>query len=122
MISALELERFIGPVIGAEAATGDVARMSPGQLDRHYSPRARLILAEASDVERVMREFENSTALTVSVDVGERMPTDAAAYASVLYERLHAVDARGVAVVVVERVPDGVAWDGVRDRLRRAAR
>ena len=59
------------------------------------------------------------------LDVGgvavEAMPATPEAYARRLYAALHAMDARGVAALLVERVPDGDAWDGVRDRLARAA-
>jgi L-threonylcarbamoyladenylate synthase len=122
MISAPEIVRVIGPLGVAGAVGGADARPSPGMLDRHYSPRARLILADAADVERVMLGFEKSEALSISARTGVRMPADPAAYAARLYDQLHALDARGVEVVVVERVPDGAAWDGIRDRLERAAR
>jgi L-threonylcarbamoyladenylate synthase len=49
------------------------------------------------------------------------MPRDAAAYARVLYARLHEVDAEGLDWIAVERPPDTVEWAGVLDRLRRAA-
>jgi L-threonylcarbamoyladenylate synthase len=122
MISAPEIERVIGALGVARASSGAEARPSPGMLDRHYSPRARLILTDAADVERLMLGFENSEALAISSSAGFRMPADPAAYAARLYDQLHALDARGVEVIVVERVPDGAAWDGIRDRLERAAR
>ncbi|MDE3173185.1 MAG: hypothetical protein KGN74_08940, partial [Gemmatimonadota bacterium] len=50
------------------------------------------------------------------------LPRDPAPYAARLYAVLHELDARGCAVVLVERVPPGPAWAGVRDRLERAAR
>jgi L-threonylcarbamoyladenylate synthase len=122
MISAPEIERVIGPLGVASTPSGEQARQSPGMLDRHYSPRARLILADAEDVERAMLGFENSEGLSISAPAGVRMPSDPAAYAARLYDQLHALDARGVEVIVVERVPGGAAWDGIRDRLERAAR
>jgi L-threonylcarbamoyladenylate synthase len=122
MISAPQLEAVIGR-IGVESATsGNEARLSPGMLDKHYSPRARLVLADAADVERMVRGFEKSEALSISSSAGVTMPSNPAAYAARLYDQLHALDARGVQVIVVERVPDDPAWDGIRDRLERAAR
>jgi L-threonylcarbamoyladenylate synthase len=122
MISALELEQVIGLVSTGSAVEGERARPSPGMLDRHYSPRARLILADTRDVERIKRGFKNSEALSHSIDAGIRMPADPASYAALLYEQLHALDSAGIDVIVVERVPAGPAWDGIRDRLERAAR
>lgn len=122
MISAPEIERVIGPLRPTREATGEEARPSPGMMDRHYSPRARLILADAADVAALLAGVENGKALSLTADVGIRMPPDPASYAARLYDQLHALDAAGVGVVVVERVPDGAAWDGIRDRLSRAAR
>ena len=44
-----------------------------------------------------------------------------ARYAQALYAALHAMDGAGCVAVVVERVPAGDAWEGVADRLQRAA-
>jgi L-threonylcarbamoyladenylate synthase len=49
------------------------------------------------------------------------MPPQAEAYASQLFEALHALDAAGVSAIVVEAVPPSAQWDAVRDRLHRAA-
>ena len=50
------------------------------------------------------------------------LPPEPRAYAHRLYAALRELDARGVALILVEDVPPGRAWDGVRDRLRRAAK
>jgi L-threonylcarbamoyladenylate synthase len=49
------------------------------------------------------------------------MPSDAAAVAHELFAVLRELDAAGVAAIWVERPPPDAAWDGVRDRLQRAA-
>jgi len=49
------------------------------------------------------------------------MPTDAAAVAHELFAVLREFDAAGVSAIWVEQPPPGPEWDGVRDRLRRAA-
>jgi L-threonylcarbamoyladenylate synthase len=49
------------------------------------------------------------------------MPGSAAATAHELFAVLRALDARGVAEIWVETPPADSAWDGVRDRLQRAA-
>ena len=49
------------------------------------------------------------------------MPDDAALAAHELFSVLRELDATGVALIWVEAPPDTPAWDGVRDRLRRAA-
>jgi L-threonylcarbamoyladenylate synthase len=50
-----------------------------------------------------------------------RMPDDALATAKQLFAVLREFDAKGVKLIWVESVPQEVAWDGVRDRLQRAA-
>uniref|UniRef100_UPI00374DB770 L-threonylcarbamoyladenylate synthase n=1 Tax=Rhodoferax sp. TaxID=50421 RepID=UPI00374DB770 len=49
------------------------------------------------------------------------MPTDAAAAAQELFAVLRELDAQGVQQIWIEAPPDSPAWDGVRDRLQRAA-
>jgi L-threonylcarbamoyladenylate synthase len=50
-----------------------------------------------------------------------RMPDDAAACARELFAVLRALDADDTRLIWVERPPADAAWDGVRDRLQRAA-
>ena len=49
------------------------------------------------------------------------MPEAAAATAHELFAMLRALDARGVKEIWVETPPSECGWDGVRDRLQRAA-
>jgi L-threonylcarbamoyladenylate synthase len=49
------------------------------------------------------------------------MPAEAAAVAHELFAVLREFDEAGVAAIWVERPPPGPEWDGVRDRLQRAA-
>lgn len=49
------------------------------------------------------------------------MPEDAAATAQELSAVLRDLDAQGVQKNWIETPPDYAAWDGVRDRLQRAA-
>jgi L-threonylcarbamoyladenylate synthase len=100
-------------------------------LDRHYAPRARLVLADAADVgirvelERAHGRSTGAVVITAPVEPSPttvRMPNDPAEYAARLYATLHDLDDAGCDVVVVERVPESGLWLGVRDRLERAAR
>lgn len=136
MISRDALEEALGLHIDiASASRSDVeARPSPGMMDRHYSPTARLVVTQASgaDAVAVVATHEQTRGSKVVVlsrsPVAEdsfavwRMPESPAEYARVLYSTLHRVDAEGYDVVVVEALPEDEVWYGIRDRLTRAAR
>ena len=49
------------------------------------------------------------------------MPSDAAQCAHELFAQLRALDSLGVDEIWVQTPPEGEVWDGVRDRLQRAA-
>jgi L-threonylcarbamoyladenylate synthase len=49
------------------------------------------------------------------------IPHDAEAYARALYAELHRCDEAGAEMILIEMPPSGPEWEGIRDRLRRAA-
>ena len=53
--------------------------------------------------------------------VQRAMPDDAAACAQELFAVLRAFDDAGVKLIWIETPPPAPEWDGVRDRLQRAA-
>lgn len=133
LIGPRELEPIVGELAAPNEMSGDEARPAPGMLHRHYAPRARLVLFDGADTRTVFAEVlrlieleERVGLVVIGAQIGgtnvTRMPRDAAAYARRLYMTLHQLDEEGVKVVFVERVPNGAAWDGVRDRLERASR
>ena len=50
-----------------------------------------------------------------------RMPSDPQAYAQALYAQLRALDQVGADLILVEQPPKTTAWQGINDRLQRAA-
>jgi L-threonylcarbamoyladenylate synthase len=113
--------------------------------DRHYAPRGDVWLFSSA------QRHEMASAITAwfagrtgpeaprvyALLIGAPLPLapgDAAAvtqvhmpdapgeYARALYAALHDADADQAALVVIESPPETAAWDGVRDRLTRAAR
>ncbi len=126
-----ELSRVIGRVERAADVRGEAPRPAPGMLDKHYAPRARVVLVAAPDV-GVRVEHERANGLHVGALVVHAsaeptpeivtMPADPVTYASVLYASLHALDDAGCDVIIVEKLPETNAWLAVRDRLSRAAR
>jgi len=135
MITREELAEILGPVsVAAAPSEATQGRPSPGMLDRHYAPRARLVVYDGPEDKAALRAIAEchagggrSVALARSArpaaaDEVEPMPAEPAAYARELYGALHRMDRAGVALILVERPPADPAWDGVRDRLDRAAR
>ena len=108
---------------------------SPGQLPKHYAPRARLLVLGWRDAADLKSQISNRKLSPSRIHViahrqipsGEGfadvsvVPHDAEALARSLYAELHRCDAAGAAVIVVEALPDGPEWGGIGDRLRRAA-
>lgn len=133
MIPVSALEAVAGAIGTAPTLAGTAARPSPGMTDRHYAPRARLVLVATHEMESAIeRERDHGQRVGALVrhspgssrrDVRySRMASDAAGFATQLFAALHALDDAGCDVVIAERVPDTPEWLGVRDRLDRASR
>jgi L-threonylcarbamoyladenylate synthase len=112
------------------------APRASGTLESHYAPNARLRLMDAKALQTAL------DLLGKDIDAGKasiavyarailrtpaakvlyrRMPDDAAAAAQQLFAVLREFDAQGVKLIWVETPPDATEWEGVRDRLQRAA-
>jgi L-threonylcarbamoyladenylate synthase len=118
MVSREQIEALIGPVEVAGATTDSEAHQSPGQHSKHYAPKARVRLGFPEEVGRTAYLW---WAVDRPAEFSVRMPKDPDRYAAMLYDTLHRADARGVHEIVVEPVPFGSDWDGIRDRLTRAS-
>ncbi len=130
MISAGALSAVLGvPVKRAgPEPRGDAPRLSPGQVERHYAPRARLSILDGDSIAdvRVAGERVGLILRTASVDdpkaVVIRLPDDPQGFAHGLYAALHSLDEAGCTRILVEELPRDPAWDAIRDRLERASR
>jgi L-threonylcarbamoyladenylate synthase len=111
MISIPEIELLIGPVDWVEGAAG--AHASPGMHPRHYRPHTPLVLWSDGEPAPVGRG--------AWLRLGREMPAEPRAYAALLYDVLHRLDAEGFDWIGVERPPATPEWAGVLDRLTRAA-
>lgn len=112
------------PIIDAQAA-----RPSPGMIERHYAPKARVLLVDTSSVRQVLAREQLSAhvgAIVMSAHISDavivqQLPADPLGYAQALYASLHTLDEANCSVIVVERPPQTGEWAGVNDRLRRAS-
>jgi L-threonylcarbamoyladenylate synthase len=127
-----------GPDAGAGAALSpepgaDAAPRASGTLEAHYAPRAPLRLLDAGALRSALDALPAGAAgglvvyaraalrLPAGALLRRAMPDDAAAAAHELFAALREFDDRGAARIWVEAPPAGAAWDGIRDRLQRAA-
>lgn len=129
MIGRAALEAAAGrPVADRDA----LAPRASGTLASHYAPQAKVRLMDAGELQtaldllggqaRQLAVYHRSPLHVVSPHVRlRRMPDDAAACAHELFAVLRALDDGGTRLIWVERPPADPAWDGVRDRLQRAA-
>ena len=103
----------------------------PGALPSHYAPRTKLRLLGAAEIRRYLEQNAGSDALAlltfqevfgtspnITVIIASQEPND---YAKNLYQRLRELDSCGAELIIVEAVPEMSPWDGIRDRLTRAA-
>lgn len=126
------LEAVVGPLSSSGGPDGEAPRASPGMLERHYAPSGEVRLFDTDQREQARREAEEAERAGVGVGAivlspldgmarEQLMPADPAEYARRLYAALHVLEDAGCGLILVEEVPEAAAWDGVRDRLRRAA-
>ena len=108
---------------------------SPGQLKKHYSPKAKLLVLNWRDEADLKFQISNfkfqvadghviaHTKIPAGFDAANVsvIPHDAEAFARALYAELHRCDAAGAQWIVVEAPPDLPEWAGIADRLRRAS-
>ncbi len=111
------------------------ALRSPGQLEQHYSPKARLLVLNWRDDADLRSQLEarrvgaGDCHVVAHTHIPHRegfagvsvVPHDAEAFARALYAEWHQCDEAGARVIVMEALPDVPAWRGLADRLRRAA-
>lgn len=129
MLAPSELERIAGQPLAARDAA---APRASGTLASHYAPRARVRLMSAADIQtaldvlgpdaRHIAVYSRAPVTSRSHHVRlARMPAQAGACAHELFAMLRALDTPDTRLIWVEAPPDDPAWDGVRDRLQRAA-
>jgi L-threonylcarbamoyladenylate synthase len=108
------------------------APRASGTLASHYAPRATLRLMDAKALQTALdllgadgkniAIYARSPLKLLSSQIKlRRMPSDALATAQQLFAVLRELDAPQIRLIWVETVPSDAAWDGVRDRLQRAA-
>jgi L-threonylcarbamoyladenylate synthase len=143
-ISVQQLEQVLGRQL---ATTDHAAPRVSGSLDAHYAPRTPLALIErealAETVAVLHAKQRHVLSLAIDKEVVQtralqteglqsggvdregvfttHMPSDPQAYAQALYAQLRTLDQVGADLILVEQPPKTTAWQGINDRLQRAA-
>ena len=102
-------------------SSGEPAVLSPGQIDSHYAPRARLRLnvETVDDGEALLAFGEALDCRSAVINLSPR--GDVVEAAANLFAALRALDATGTAAIAVMPVPREGLGEAINDRLRRAA-
>ncbi|MEK0435061.1 MAG: hypothetical protein RL369_1110 [Pseudomonadota bacterium] len=123
-ISVQQIEQRLGrPLCSPDQA---VPRVS-GSLDAHYAPKTPLALIDtgalAETLTALQARHQRVLSLCIKADVpaAMRMSADPSVYAHDLYAQLRRLDQAGVDLIVVEQPPATAEWQGINDRLQRAA-
>ena len=131
-ISRAQIEQACGI---APVSRDDLPSQSPrasGTLQAHYAPQAKVRLMDAKSLQTGLdllgaeaahiAVYSRAALRTPSARlVLRRMPDDAAATAQQLFAVLRGFDEQGAKLIWVETPPALPEWEGVRDRLQRAA-
>jgi L-threonylcarbamoyladenylate synthase len=129
-LTRCRLEAALGePLAGAQRQSPRVS----GSLDSHYAPRASVHVVPAGQLPHCVAAQQArhgaglvavwaSTAPAATAPACFRpMPDNASDVAHQLFDNLRQWDAQGMQAICIEAPPQGSEWEGVRDRLQRAA-
>jgi L-threonylcarbamoyladenylate synthase len=125
-ISAADVARVAG--VAPSGADREAPR-APGTLESHYAPRHPMKLVAAGQWEQALKAGGGRRAVLALRDQSSsdasvrwiRMAPDPVRYGRDLYANLRALDACDCEVIFVEAPPEGMEWEGIRDRLNRAS-
>ncbi|MGL4574114.1 MAG: L-threonylcarbamoyladenylate synthase [Burkholderiaceae bacterium] len=99
----------------------DSPRVS-GALPAHYQPATRVVLVhDSAQLPSGKIALFGPQRPSVFAGVYRAAPTDASAYANVLYATLRELDMLGLDAICIVPPPRGEQWEAIHDRLQRAA-
>ncbi|MDB5847744.1 MAG: threonylcarbamoyl-AMP synthase [Rhodoferax sp.] len=136
-ITRAQIEQACGQPLRAKEDLAAPDPRASGTLEAHYAPAAKVRLMSATELQKALQLLGTEAGRTPGVAIAiyartqlasrspkvvlRRMPADAEGAAQQLFAALRELDAFGVRLIWVEAPPEDAAWEGVRDRLQRAA-
>ncbi len=128
LVSAVAIAAVIG--VTPQAPDGAAPRAS-GTLEAHYAPRTPVALvpsteflataAQLASAGKRIAMMRHSTGSLPEAMALFALPDTPEGYAHDLYAALRSLDGAGADVILIEQPPSDQEWQGVNDRLRRAA-
>jgi L-threonylcarbamoyladenylate synthase len=133
-ISRTQIEQACALKLVNPEALNSAAPRASGTLESHYAPTAKVRLMSTMDWQKALEALgphtQNLGLWSVQKPSPElmggglfwrAMPANARQAAHDVFGVLRDFDARGVRTIWIEMPPDTPEWEGVRDRLQRAA-
>ena len=132
VLTRAQLAAACGQAVLLPGEAGQDAPRASGTLEAHYAPRARVRLMDAKALQTALDVLGPQASrigvwsrATLRAGAGgvlrRNMPDEPVEAARLLFAVLRDFDDQGVQLIWVEAPPPDPAWDGVRDRLQRAA-
>jgi L-threonylcarbamoyladenylate synthase len=105
------------------------APRASGTLESHYAPHTPVAMQDSAELAATLARLGRAGRRVALIHYSDFAPVHAAVrlpptpegFAHALYAALRAMDGSGAELILVEAPPQGDAWLGVNDRLRRAA-
>ena len=133
-ISRTQIEQACGLKLVSPEALNTEAPRASGTLESHYAPSAKVRLMSQAEWQRALVAlgphaqnlalWSHQRPASDLMGAGlcwRAMPASATQAAHDLFSVLRDFDVRGVRTIWIETPPDTPEWEGVRDRLNRAA-
>jgi L-threonylcarbamoyladenylate synthase len=138
-ITRAQIQAACGRAVLEQDAVAQPAPRASGTLASHYAPRAKVRLMSAADIAHKLQALgphannlglwttrppSGQEGMVAGVGAGviwRQQASTAQQAAHDLFSVLRDLDARGVTQIWVQQPPDTPEWEGVRDRLQRAA-
>jgi L-threonylcarbamoyladenylate synthase len=127
-LSAEQIAAVLG--VWPQASDATAPRVS-GALDSHYAPRTPVALVALEKLPATLQKLlahgrrvaliQRASEIFAGRITQQTMPPDPAGYAHELYAALRAMDLAGADIILIEAPPQNDDWQGINDRLRRAA-
>jgi L-threonylcarbamoyladenylate synthase len=124
-IGAQQIENVLG--LTTKCPPEKIVPRVSGAMESHYAPETPLVLVAGEDA---LTTMSNESIVFLSHEKFSRsdttiefisMPANPQDYAHELYATLRLLDKKHFQCIVIQTVPEGDAWDAIRDRLQRAS-